>query len=185
MELMPQVKVTRRYHLLRAPEKQQHDTCLHMIATAGDTTTFGMLYLIDDGYIKVGVADPQSTRQSADGKSTVYPYCHALLLLQPRSGASGGDGVKAPARRATGWWRHGVVQCSPRRVTQRHYRRSARNGVKRCSPQTTDRRPSAVGSAAAPDRRPGEAGGRLRRAMMGFAGLNPSYKYYKYLTTNT
>ena len=55
---MPLVKVTHRYHLLRAPEKQHHDVCLDLIAKAGDTTRFGTLYLIDDDHmIKVGVAD--------------------------------------------------------------------------------------------------------------------------------
>jgi len=58
MELMPQVKVTHRYHLLRAPEKQHHDACLDMIAEAGKTTRFGTLYLIDDDHmIKAGIAD--------------------------------------------------------------------------------------------------------------------------------
>ncbi len=58
MELMPQVKVTHQYRLLRAPEKQRHNSCLDMIAKAGETTRFGTLYLIDDDdMIKVGVAD--------------------------------------------------------------------------------------------------------------------------------
>jgi hypothetical protein len=81
VELRAQVKVTHRYHLLRADEKQHHDACLDMIAKAGETTRFGTLYLIDDDYIKVGVADQRQIANRHGNLQTGNPRPIRLITL--------------------------------------------------------------------------------------------------------
>jgi hypothetical protein len=79
---MPQIKVTHQYRLLRAPEKQHHDACLDMIATAGETTRFGTLYLIDDDYMmKVGVTGQQQIANRLDNLQTGNPRPLRVVTL--------------------------------------------------------------------------------------------------------
>lgn len=79
---MQQVQLTHRYHLLRAAEKQRHDGCLEMIATAGATTGFGTLYLIDDDrMIKAGIAEQPQIANRVRNLQTGNPQPLRVVTL--------------------------------------------------------------------------------------------------------